>query len=431
MPRLRPNEVVLDEIPLCPKKVLPALTGPIRIEPGDEGRLVVVVPYDPERVAKIKTVGGRRWYPKEKYWTVPHTEMALAELLALFAGEPIEVEPSLCPARDTDHRESLPEPEILPPQILDRLREALRCRHYSRRTEQAYRHWVNRFVFFHHMRPPVEMAEPEINAFLTHLAIKERVSASTQTQALSAILFLYRHVLGREIGTLEGLIRARKPRRLPVVMTREEIRAVIDELKGEYRVMAGLMYGAGLRLMECLRLRVQEVDFGANQITVRDGKGGKDRITLLPQTVKGPLQEHLKRVRTIHERDLQEGWGRVYLPDALARKYPNAAADWRWQYVFPAEHRWVNQQTGEQGRHHVHESAVQRAVKDAVRKAGIAKHATCHTFRHSFATHVLEDGYDIRTIQELLGHNDVKTTMIYTHVLNRGGRGVRSPLDSL
>jgi len=275
------------------------------------------------------------------------------------------------------------------------------------------------------------MAEADINAFLSHLALKERVSASTQTQALSAILFLYRFVLGREIGKLEGLIRARKPRHLPVVMTRDEVRAVIGELKDEYRMMAGLMYGAGLRLMECLRLRIQDVDFDANQVTVRGGKGAKDRITLLPQAVKRPLQEHLKRVRTIHERDLQEGWGRVYLPDALARKYPNAAADWRWQYVFPADHRWVNGQTGNEGRHHIHESAVQRAVKEAVRKAGIAKHATCHTFRHSFATHVLEDGYDIRTIQELLGHTDVKTTMIYTHVLNRGGKGVRSPVDSL
>ncbi len=402
--------------------------GPIQIKPGEAGRLIVCQPYSRDLVMKIKTVAGRRWHPKEKHWTLPSANGTLAHLLALFAGEPVEVDDGLRPAQGLESCQVQP----LAPhdELLAHLRDALRCRHYSRRTEQSDSHWVKRFIL-HHGHPLEEMAEAEINAFLSHLAIKERVSASTQTQAVSAILFLYRHVLGREIGTLEGVIRARKPRRLPVVMTREEVRAVIGELKGEYRVMAGLMYGAGLRLMECLRLRVQEVDFGANQITVRDGKGNKDRITLLPHAVKGPLQEHLKRVRAIHERDLQEGWGRVSLPDALVRKYPTAAADWRWQYVFPAEHRWVNHRTGEQGRHHVHESAVQRAVKDAVRKAGIAKPATCHAFRHSFATHVLEDGYDIRTIQELLGHHDVKTTMIYTHVLNRGGKGVRSPVDSL
>jgi len=214
-------------------------------------------------------------------------------------------------------------------------------------------------------------------------------------------------------------------------MTRDEVRTVLAHLTGDKWLMASLMYGAGLRLMECLRLRVQDIDFALNQITVRDGKGAKDRITMLPESLNLSLQNHLATVKTTYERDLADGWGRVLLPDALDRKYPNAAADWRWQYVFPAEHRWVNQQTGEQGRHHVHESAVQRAIKDAVRKVGIAKHATCHTFRHSFATHLLENGYDIRTIQELLGHTDVKTTMIYTHVLNRGGKGVRSPVDLL
>jgi integron integrase len=275
------------------------------------------------------------------------------------------------------------------------------------------------------------MREPEINAFLTNLAVKERVSASTQTQAFSAILFLYRHVLHKEIGILEGLIRARKSRHLPVVMTKDEVRAVLGELNGQCRLMAGIMYGAGLRLMECLRMRVQDVDFSANQITIRDGKGAKDRLTMLPQGIKEPLKEHLKDVQRIHQQDSKEGWGRVFLPDALARKYPNAPAEWSWQWVFPQENRWMNPKTGEQGRHHVDESIVQKAIKAAVRRAGITKHATCHTFRHSFATHLLEDGYDIRTVQELLGHEDVKTTMIYTHVLNRGGKGVRSPMDSL
>ncbi len=324
-----------------------------------------------------------------------------------------------------------PPPTPQQPKLLDRLREPLRSRHYSRRTEQCYCHWVKRFIFFHNVRHPAEMAEPEINAFLMHLAIKEKVSASTQTQALSAILFLYRHVLGREVGTLEGLIRARKPKRLPVVMSREEVKAVLGHLSGDKWLMASLMYGAGLRLLECLRLRVQDVDFAANQISVRDGKGAKDRVTMLPESLKATLQEHLRGVKTIHEQDLGAGWGRVEMPHALDRKYPGAAAEWRWQWVFPQENRWRNASTREEGRHHIDESLVQRAVKDAVRKAGIVKRATCHTFRHSFATHVLEAGYDIRTVQELLGHQDVRTTMIYTHVLNRGGKGVRSPADTL
>jgi len=319
----------------------------------------------------------------------------------------------------------------LKPKLLDRLREALRSRHYSRRTEETYCHWVKRFIYFHNIRHPGDMAEPEINAYLTHLAVKDKVSASTQNQALSALLFLYRHVLDREIGDLGEVIRAHKPSRLPVVMTREETRAVLSHLKGDKWLMASLMYGAGLRLMECLRLRIQDVDFARNEVTVRDGKGAKDRVTMLPASVKMPLQKHLQTAKQIHGKDLTDGWGRVQMPYALDRKYHNASADWRWQWVFPQESRWRNRETGEQGRHHVHESIVQKAVKEAVAKAGLVKHVSCHTFRHSFATHLLQDGYDIRTIQELLGHKDVSTTMIYTHVLNRGGQGVRSPADSL
>ncbi len=317
------------------------------------------------------------------------------------------------------------------PKLLDRLRMALRARHYSRRTEQTYCSWVRRFIFYHNLCHPADMAEPEINAFLTHLAVKEKVSASTQTQALSALLFLYRHVIGREVGDLGGVIRARKPKRLPVVMTREEVKSVLANLSGDKWLMASLMYGAGLRLMECLGLRVQDLDFSANEIIVRDGKGAKDRMTMLPESLETPLQEHLKSVKAVHERDLMDGCGRVVLPDALDRKYPNASKDWRWQWVFPQQTRWINQKTGEQGRHHMDESLVQKAVKDAVLKAGLTKRATCHTFRHSFATHLLETGYDIRTVQELLGHKDVSTTMIYTHVLNRGPSGVRSPMDGL
>ncbi len=317
------------------------------------------------------------------------------------------------------------------PKLLDQLRESLRSRHYSRRTEQTYCQWVKRFIFFHHVRHPAEMAEPEMNQFLTHLAVKEHVSASTQNQALSALLFLYRYVLNREIGDLGEVIRARKPIRVPIVMTREEVKAVLNHLTGDKWLMASLMYGAGLRLMECLRLRVQDVDFGRSEITIRDGKGAKDRMTMLPESLKSQLQDHLQKVKKIHEKDLAEGWGRVQMPDALDRKYPNAPSDWRWKWVFPQEKRWKNLKTGEEGRHHADESLVQKAVKDAVVKAGLIKRGTCHTFRHSFATHLLEGGYDIRTVQELLGHKDVKTTMIYTHVLNRGPTGVRSPVDTL
>jgi integron integrase len=318
-----------------------------------------------------------------------------------------------------------------PPKLLDRVSLAIRARHYSQSTEAAYVAWIKRFIFFHSKRHPVEMGEPEINAFLTHLAVKEQVSASTQNQALAALLFLYRHVLGREIGDLGEVIRARKPRRLPIAMIREEVKAVLANLSCDKWLMASLMYGAGLRLMECLRLRVQDIDFFRNEILVRDGKGAKDRVTMLPLSLKTPLQNHLQKVKAIHEKDLRDGYGRVTLPDALDRKYPTASREWRWQWVFPQEHRWKNPKTGEEGRHHVDESILQKAFKQAVEKAGLTKRATCHTLRHSFATHLLGDGYDIRTVQELLGHKDVKTTMIYTHVLNRGGKAVCSPVDTL
>ncbi len=291
--------------------------------------------------------------------------------------------------------------------------------------------WIKRFIIFHNKRHPSEMAEPEINAFLTHLAVKENVSASTQNQALSALLFLYRRVIGREVGNLGEVIRARKPKRLPVVLTREEVKAIIGQLKNENRLMASLLYGSGMRLMECLSLRIQDIDFTKNEITIRGGKGDKDRVTMLPESVKKILQEHLKKIKEIHEKDLRDGWGHVQLPEALDRKYPNASTDWRWQWVFPQENRWRNHKTGEEGRHHSDESILQKAFKQAVDKAGVTKRASCHTLRHSFATHLIEAGHDIRTVQELLGHTDVRTTMIYTHVLNRGGHGVKSPIDNL
>lgn len=317
------------------------------------------------------------------------------------------------------------------PKLLDRLTSALRTRRYAPSTVKSYRQWVERYMRFHGLRHPESMGETEVNAFLTHLAEKEHVSASTQNQALSALLFLYRHVLSRDIDTPAAIVRARKSEHLPVVLSRLEVKAVLEHLNGQNWLIASMLYGSGLRLNECLTLRVQDVDFASNEVIVRSGKGAKDRITMLPQSLRGPLRQHLQRVREIHRQDVADGWGRVQLPDALVRKYPSADRDWRWQWMFPQKHRWRNPQTGEQGRHHVHSSVVQKALTYAVKAAGIGKPATCHTFRHSFATHLLSDGYDIRTVQELLGHSDVRTTMIYTHVLNRGGFGVRSPMDSL
>jgi integron integrase len=316
-------------------------------------------------------------------------------------------------------------------ELMGQLREALRSRHYSRRTEQAYTLWVRRYIRFHQLRHPATMGAEEINAFVTHLAVEQDVSASTQTQALSALLFLYRHVLGRDVGALGDLVRARKSRRLPVVLTQGEVRLVLAQLDGQCWLAAALMYGAGLRLMECLHLRVQDIDLTRNEITVRNGKGGKDRVTMLPASTKPALRQQLKRARTVHAHDLAEGYGRVVLPGALANKYPSAPEEWRWQWVFPQRRRWIDRTTGEQGRHHLHQTIIQAAVTEAVRRADITKHAGCHALRHSFATHLLVAGYDIRTIQELLGHKDVSTTMIYTHVLNRGGQGVRSPADTL
>jgi integron integrase len=317
------------------------------------------------------------------------------------------------------------------PRLLDRVRKAIRARHYSRRTEKAYVHWIKRYIFFHGKRHPAEMAAPEVTAFLISLAVHDKVAASTQNQALSAWLFLYREVLGVELPWLDDVVRAKRPQHLPVVLTRDEVRAVLQRLDGVSRLMALLLYGAGLRLLECCHLRVKDIDFATNQIVIRDGKGRKDRVTMLPAAVKAALIVHLERAREQYQADLRHGAGWVELPNALTRKYPNAGRDWGWQWVFPATRFYVEHLTGQRRRHHLHESVLQRAVKDAVRGAGIAKQATCHTFRHSFATHLLEESHDIRTVQELLGHSDVSTTMIYTHVLNRGPAGVRSPADRM
>jgi integron integrase len=315
------------------------------------------------------------------------------------------------------------------PRLLDHVRDALRCRHYSYRTEQSYLQWIRRFIFFHQKRHPRDMGEPEIAAFLTHLAVQRRVSSSTQNQALNAILFLYKQVLERDVGLIHGVVRAKRPKRLPVVMTREEVQTLLCRLTGRDWLLASLMYGAGLRVMECVRLRVKDIDFGLNQIIVRDGKGQKDRVTPLPMIVVPALQQQIEHVKRIRKADLADGYGEVSTPFALARKYPNAARELAWWYAFPASQRSHDPYSDRIKRHHLDESAIQKAVRHAVHSAGIAKPVSCHTFRHSFATHLLQSGYDIRTVQELLGHKDVATTMIYTHVLNRGGRGVVSPLD--
>ena len=315
-----------------------------------------------------------------------------------------------------------------PPGLIQGYRELLQTRHYARRTVKAYEQWLRRFLRFHSLRHPREMGSAEVNAFLTHLAVEEQVSASTQNQALAVLLFLYRDLLDRDLD-LEGVVRARTRQRVPVVLSEAEVREVRGRLEGEPALVAGLLYGSGLRLMEALRLRVKDLDFERHEITVRDAKGRKDRITLLPKSLMPPLQEHLLRVRSLHHGDLEAGWGRVLMPYALARKYPNANREWAWQWVFPQQNRWRDRVSAAQGRHHLDPSVVQKAVKRAVTEAGVTKQASSHTFRHSFATHLLERGQDIRTIQELLGHKDVKTTMIYTHVLNRGPLGVRSPAD--
>ena len=315
------------------------------------------------------------------------------------------------------------------PKLLDQVRDKIRVKHYSIRTETQYLQWIKRFIFFHGKQHPRDLGAAEVEAFLSHLATEGNVSASTQNQALSALLFLYREVLGIVLPWMDTMVRAKKPQRLPVVLNRSEVTRVLERMDGTYSLMARLLYGTGMRLMECCRLRVKDIDFGQREILIREGKGAKDRVTMLPDTLILPLQEHLAKRRRLYEDDLGKGMAEVFLPDALARKYPKAASEWAWQYVFPSGSYSVDPRSGRERRHHIDEKLLQRAVKRAVNASGVVKLATPHTLRHSFATHLLESGYDIRTVQELLGHSDVSTTMIYTHVLNKGGKGVVSPLD--
>jgi len=320
---------------------------------------------------------------------------------------------------------------ISAPRLLEQVRARIRFKHYSIRTEHTYVDWIKRFIRHFGKRHPKDMGADEVQSFLTHLAVAVNVAASTQNQAKSALLFLYKEVLALELPWLDKVEAARTPKRLPVVLTRDEVMAVLLHLEGRHGLIARLLYGTGLRIMECLRLRIKDVDFERGEILVRDGKGAKDRVTMLPASVIPALREHVERARELHRQDLAAGHGEVHLPYALDRKYPSAGREWMWQYVFPSASLSIDPRTGVVRRHHVQDQSVQRAIRQAVRDAGINKPATPHTLRHSFATHLLDSGYDIRTVQELLGHSDVSTTMIYTHVLNRGGRGVASPLDRL
>ena len=320
-------------------------------------------------------------------------------------------------------------PHSRPPKLLDQLRDRIRLKHYSIRTEQVYTDWVRRFILFHGKRHPRDLGPADIEAFLTHLAVERTVAASTQNQAKSAILFLYHEVLRVEMPWLDEIESAKRPQRLPVILTRAEVDLLLRHVDGLAGLLVRMLYGTGMRILELLRLRIKDVDFARREILIRDGKGAKDRVTVLPDRIAIALREHIAHVQAVHAADLKAGRGSVYLPFALGVKYPNAAREWAWQYVFPADHFATDPRSGEVRRHHVSDQMVQRALRQALRNAGIAKLATPHTLRHCFATHLLESGADIRTVQELLGHQDVSTTMIYTHVLNRGGRGVVSPLD--
>lgn len=420
----------------------------VKITGTDSGRISISFPYTPRIVAAVRSIPGRQWDAEEKRWLIPdtqsHVNLLLEALHAIpsFRSTAETGESGGKQDADTEHQSHSPCQNIPvhPSQIEDgttrrQLRheyeERLAARHYSTSTVRSYTVWLDRFLEFTKTIRHKDLGVREINEFVTSLSVDSQVSASTQNQALAAILFYYRGVLGKKIDNPDEFIRAKKPERLPVVLTRTEIARVLQNLEGSCRLAAALMYGTGIRLAECIGIRILDIDFERCSLKIHNGKGAKDRVTMLPASLVGPLKKQILKVRKIHEKDLEDGWGIVVLPDSTAHKYPKAGAELQWQWLFPQSRRWKDPSTGTEGRHHMDASILQKAVHDAVKAAGIMKHASCHTFRHSFATHLLEDGYDIRTVQELLGHSDLKTTMIYTHVLNRGPSGVRSPFDNL
>jgi len=432
----------------------------MKVSVSADGNLWLAVSMDyteKSMILAFKQIPGHRWDPDRKLWLFPKTKVSLEALRSALGATRYSIPPqleALAPLKEAmpfpnaaaqaklgpaDFFEDETQPlaaykPAAPDQSSPYLRRylaAMCARHYSDRTKESYSKWLSRFIAANKGRNPAAMDGADINAFLSRLATSENVSSSTQNQALAALLFFFRNIMNNPVGDIGEVIRAKKPKRLPVVMSRQEVRAVLAELSGDKWLIASLMYGTGLRIMECLELRVQDIDFAQNEIIVHNGKGGKDRRTMLPGTLKTALQEHLIAVKAIHSKDIAEGWGRVPVPEALGKKYPKAASEWAWQWIFPQERRWKDPRTGNEGRYHMDPSILQTAVHEAIVKSGISKRASCHTFRHSFATHLLENGYDIRTVQELLGHSDVKTTMIYTHVLNRGPNGVRSPADGL
>ncbi|MDX6769994.1 MAG: integron integrase [Elusimicrobiota bacterium] len=393
----------------------------ITVSRTPDGRVRLQVPYSPDNLAAVKTLPGRRWDAMGKVWSLPDEPGLRQRLEHAFAGRRLLW---------TDEDASPPIPPTTDSSPLEKANAAMRARHFSPKTVKSYLAWIRRFLQGHPAGAGA-LGEAEVGAFLTTLAVGRHVAASTQNQALNALLFFFEHVLERKLGMMEGVVRAQRPERLPLVLSRDEVRSILERMQGTPRLMATLLYGCGLRLMECCRLRIKDLDWDQGQILVRAGKGDKDRVTPFPSSLKEILRAHLEEVRRIHDDDLSKGLGRVELPNALARKYPAADKDWGWQWVFPATSHYTDGETGQKRRHHLHESVLQRAFREARLKAGVYKPAGCHTLRHSFATHLLEDGYDIRTVQELLGHADVSTTMIYTHVLCRGGHGVLSPADRL